>query len=167
MPETRARSWNWSTSRRSLRRCMDYSRFPCRNMQNWRPDLGKGLGAIRCRAAQLRQIVMNLVTNASEAIGDRDGVIRLMTRPATAGRAPEIFKGMTEGDYVELTISDTGDGMPLKIQARVFDPFFTTKSAGRGLGLWVVHGIVRSLGGAIQIVSEPGKGTAVHILLPC
>jgi PAS domain S-box-containing protein len=129
-------------------------------------DLGEGLRPIRCRAAQLRQIVMNLVTNASEAIGDRDGVIRLKTGPATAGGAADIFKGMTEGDYVELAVSDTGAGMPEQIQARVFDPFFTTKSAGRGLGLWVVHGIVRSLGGAIQIASEPGKGTRVHITLP-
>ena len=56
--------------------------------------------------------------------------------------------------------------MPAQTQARVFDPFFTTKSAGRGLGLWVVHGIVRSLGGAIQIESELGKGTTVHIMLP-
>ena len=129
-------------------------------------DLGERLRPVRCRAAQLRQIVMNLVTNASEAIGDRDGVIHLTTRPTTAGEAADVFKGMTEGDYVEFTVSDTGAGMPAQTQARVFDPFFTTKSAGRGLGLWVVYGIVRSLGGAIQIASEPGKGTRVHILLP-
>ncbi len=129
-------------------------------------DLAEGLRPVRCRAAQLRQIVMNLVTNASEAIGDRDGVIRLTTRPATAGGAADIFKGKSEGDYVELAVSDTGAGMPGQTQARVFDPFFSTKSAGRGLGLWVVHGIVRGLGGAIQIASEPGKGTRVHILLP-
>jgi PAS domain S-box-containing protein len=130
-------------------------------------DLGKGLRPVRCRAARFRQIVMNLVTNASEAIGDRDGVIRLTTRPVTVRRAAEILKDMTKGDYVELAVSDTGSGMPVETQARVFDPFFTTKSAGRGLGLWVVHGIVRSLGGAIQIASEPGNGTTVHIFLPC
>ena len=129
-------------------------------------DLGERLRPVRCRAAQLRQIVMNLVMNASEAIGDRDGVIRLTTRPATADRTADIFKGMPEGDYVELAVSDTGAGMSAQTQARVFDPFFTTKSAGRGLGLSVVHGIVRSLGGAIQFASEPGKGTRVHVLLP-
>ena len=119
-------------------------------------ELAEGLAAVRGRAAQLRQIVMNLVTNASEAIGDRDGIIRLTTRSVTA----------PEGDCVELAVSDTGAGMPPEMQARVFDPFFTTKSAGRGLGLPVVHGIVRSLGGGIQIASEPGTGTTVRILLP-
>jgi PAS domain S-box-containing protein len=119
-------------------------------------DLAEGLAAIQGRAAQLRQIVMNLVTNASEAIGDRDGIIRLTTRSVT----------VPEGDCVELAVSDTGAGMPPEMQARVFDPFFTTKSAGRGLGLPVVHGIVRSLGGGIQIASEPGTGTTVRILLP-
>jgi CheY-like chemotaxis protein/two-component sensor histidine kinase len=119
-------------------------------------ELAEGLAAVRGRAAQLRQIVMNLVTNASEAIGDRDGIIRLTTRSVTA----------PEGDCVELAVSDTGAGMPPEMQARVFDPFFTTKSTGRGLGLPVVHGIVRSLGGGIRIASEPGTGTTVRILLP-
>jgi CheY-like chemotaxis protein len=109
---------------------------------------------------------MNLITNASEAIGDRDGIIRLTTRAVTVSRATGLLKGVPEGDYVELAVSDTGAGMPPETQARVFDPFFTTKSAGRGLGLAVVHGIIRSLGGGIQIASEPGTGTTVRILLP-
>jgi PAS domain S-box-containing protein len=130
-------------------------------------ELGEGLAAVRGRAAQLRQIVMNLVTNASEAIGDRDGIIRLTAKPVTVGRAARILQGIPEGDYVELAVSDTGAGMSLETQRRVFDPFFTTKSAGRGLGLAVVHGIVRSLGGSIEMASEPGKGTTIYILLPC
>src|SRR6202008_1984833 len=73
---------------------------------------------------------------------------------------------LAAGDYVQLEVSDTGCGMSPETQARIFDPFFTTKSAGRGLGLAVVHGIVRSLGGGIQIASEPGAGTMVRILLP-
>jgi CheY-like chemotaxis protein len=109
---------------------------------------------------------MNLVTNASEAIGDRDGIIRLTTRVVTVSRATALPKGVPEGDYVELAVSDSGAGMSPETQARVFDPFFTTKSAGRGLGLPVVHGIVRSLGGSIQIASEPGTGTTVRIFLP-
>jgi PAS domain S-box-containing protein len=127
-------------------------------------DLDQDLPAIRASAAQIRQIVMNLITNASDAIGDRDGVIRVITRPVT-------LKGgiakLAEGDYVQLEVSDTGRGMPLQTQAKVFDPFFTTKSAGRGLGLAVVQGIVRSLAGAIHLTSEPGQGTTFRILLPC
>jgi PAS domain S-box-containing protein len=130
-------------------------------------DLGERLPAVTGKAAQLRQIVMNLVTNASEAIGDQGGVIRLTTRRVTVGRTAGIFTDMAEGEYVELVVADNGAGMSPETQARVFDPFFTTKSAGRGLGLGVVHGIVRSLGGGIQIESEPGRGTTVHILLPC
>jgi CheY-like chemotaxis protein len=115
---------------------------------------------------QIRQIVMNLITNASDAIGDRDGVIRVITRrlTLTGESAPISFP---DGDYVELEVSDTGRGMSTKTQAKVFDPFFTTKSAGRGLGLAVVQGIVRSLGGAIHLTSEPDKGTTFQILLPC
>jgi CheY-like chemotaxis protein/two-component sensor histidine kinase len=129
-------------------------------------ELAEGLAAVPGRAAQVRQIVMNLVTNASEAIGYRDGIIRLTTRAVTVSSATGPVNGVPEGDYVELAVSDTGAGMPPETQARVFDPFFTTKSAGRGLGLPVVHGIVRGLGGSIQIASEPGTGTTVRIFLP-
>jgi PAS domain S-box-containing protein len=117
-------------------------------------DLDQDLPAIRASAAQLRQIVMNLITNASDAIGERDGVIRVVTRRADDGR-------------VQLEVSDTGCGIAPETLAKVFDPFFTTKSAGRGLGLAVVQGIVRSLGGAIHFASEPDRGTTFHVSLPC
>jgi nitrogen-specific signal transduction histidine kinase/CheY-like chemotaxis protein len=130
------------------------------------PDLVQNLPAVRANGAQIRQIVMNLVMNASDAIGDRGGVIRLTTARVTIGRDAAISKGVTEGDYLEVAVSDTGGGMQLETQARVFDPFFTTKAAGRGLGLAVVQGIVRKLRGAIHLVSEPGKGTTFQILLP-
>ena len=132
-------------------------------------DLGKNLRAVRASAAQIRQIVMNLVTNASQAIEEQDGVIRVSTRCVTVGRegSEVAWKGLAQGDYLQLEVSDTGVGMPPEIQTKVFDPFFTTKSAGRGLGLAVVDGIVRNLLGAIHLKSEPGKGTTVKILLPC
>jgi PAS domain S-box-containing protein len=132
-------------------------------------NLDQDLPVIRASAAQIRQIVMNLITNASDAIGDRDGVIRVITsRINLSGEAAAISSKMrTDGNYVQLEISDTGGGMSPQTQAKVFDPFFTTKSAGRGLGLAVVHGIVRSLGGAIQLTSEPAKGTTFQVLLPC
>ena len=129
-------------------------------------DLVQDLPAVRANGAQIRQIAMNLVMNASDAIGDRGGVIRLTTARVTIGRDAAISKGVTEGDYLEVAVSDTGAGMQLETQARVFDPFFTTKAAGRGLGLAVVQGIVRKLRGAIHLVSEPGKGTTFQILLP-
>jgi len=132
-------------------------------------DLDQDLPAIRASAAQIRQIVMNLITNASDAIGDRDGVIRVITRRVALKGESAAFSSRTlgDGDYVALEVADTGRGMPLQTQEKVFDPFFTTKSAGRGLGLAVVQGIVRSLGGAIHLTSEPGKGTTFRILLPC
>jgi two-component system cell cycle sensor histidine kinase/response regulator CckA len=129
-------------------------------------DLVQDLPAVRANGAQIRQIVMNLVTNASEAIGDRDGVIRLTTARVTIGRDAANSKGVTQGDYVQLAVSDTGGGMQVETQARVFDPFFTTKAAGRGIGLAVVQGNVLKLRGAIHLVSEPGKGTTFQILLP-
>jgi CheY-like chemotaxis protein len=130
-------------------------------------DLGQDLPAVRATPAQLRQIVMNLVTNASEAIGERDGVIRVATGCVTLDRTAANSWRLTGGDYLRLEVSDSGCGMPQEAQARVFDPFFTTKSAGHGLGLAVVDGIVRSLRGAIRLTSEPGKGTTFQVLLPC
>jgi hypothetical protein len=131
-------------------------------------DLGKDLPTVQADAAQLRQIVMNLVTNASEAIGDRDGVILVSTRRLTLVGELAGFSGtLPDGDYLTLEVSDTGQGIPPEIQARVFDPFFNTKSTGHGLGLAVVHGIVRGLNGAIHVASKPGKGTTFQVFLPC
>jgi PAS domain S-box-containing protein len=130
-------------------------------------DLNGHLPAVHANSTQLRRIVMNLITNASEAIGERDGVIRVTLGPVNVSQTLAIAQGVAEGEYVQLEVSDTGCGMSPETQARVFDPFFSTKSAGRGLGLAVVHGIVRGLGGAIRVASEPGKGTAFRVLLPC
>jgi PAS domain S-box-containing protein len=129
-------------------------------------NLGKGLPPVLGSGAQMRQIVLNLVTNASEAIGEQDGVIRVTTGCVTLDRTAALAEGLAEGDYLQLKVSDTGCGMEPEAQARVFDPFFTTKSSGRGLGLSVVDGIVRGLHGVIHVASEPGKGTTFEILLP-
>jgi signal transduction histidine kinase len=137
------------------------------NRATLKTDLGQDLSAVRANAPQLRQIVMNLVTNASEAIGDRDGVIRVTTRCVANVEAKTITKALAECDYVLLEVSDTGCGMSLGTRMRIFDPFFTTKSEGRGLGMAVVHGIVRGLRGEIHVASEPRKGTTFQVLLPC
>jgi len=132
-------------------------------------NLGQHLPAVRASAAQLRQIVMNLITNASDAIGDRDGVIRVITARVTLEResAGNSSRTLPDGEYLQLEVSDTGRGMSPQTLAKAFDPFFTTRSAGRGLGLAVVQGIVHSIGGAIHLASEPDKGTTFQVLLPC
>ena len=112
---------------------------------------------------------MNLVHNASEAIGDRDGVIRVTSGRVIVGRDSLVATSepLAKGDYVKLEVSDTGRGMTPEVQARIFEPFFTTKLAGHhGLGLAMVQGIVEHLDGAIQLLSAPGKGTAFQIFLP-
>jgi CheY-like chemotaxis protein len=131
--------------------------------------LDRDLPPILASGAQLRQIVLNLIMNASDAIGDRDGMILVVTRRVTlkGESAAVLFTTLADGDYVQLEVSDTGSGMSAETQAKVFDPFFSTKSTGRGLGLAVVQGIVRSLGGGIHLASEPEKGTTFQILLPC
>ena len=133
-----------------------------------RTDFGGDLPLVRGNAPQIRQVVMNLVLNASEAIGDTKGVITLTAAQVSGGRdlAPNNATDLPPGDYVRIEVSDTGCGMPEEIRAKLFDPFFSTKFPGRGLGLAVVQGIVRDLGGAVNIVSAPGQGTVFQVLLP-
>jgi PAS domain S-box-containing protein len=133
-------------------------------------SLEKGLPPIEADATQMRQVIMNLVINASEAIGDRSGTITLTTGLARLGRGElagmMIDADLAEGDYVFLEVADTGSGMSAETRARIFDPFFTTKFTGRGLGLAAVLGIVRGHKGAMKVESEPGRGTAFKLFLP-
>ena len=127
-------------------------------------------------ATQIRQIIMNLITNASEAIGDESGVIALSTGAMDCDRAyldgvhEILLAGMDEplpdGLYVYLEVADTGCGMDAETIGKVFDPFFTTKFTGRGLGMAAVLGIVRGHRGAIKVYSEVGKGTTFKALFP-
>jgi signal transduction histidine kinase len=131
-------------------------------------DLGAGLPAVNGNPSQIRQVVMNLVTNASEALGGRAGVIRVTTARVRIGLDASVTgaANLPPGDYLELEVSDTGSGMTPEVQTRIFDPFFTTKTAGHGLGLAAVQGIVRGHGGAINIVSSLGQGARFQFLLP-
>jgi len=121
-------------------------------------------------ATQLRQIVMNLITNASEAVGPGAGSVTLSTgvEPCTAESFADTVthERLPEGPYAYIEVSDTGCGMPPETLARIFDPFFTTKFTGRGLGLAAVLGIVRGHRGAIRVRTEPGKGTTFRVLFP-
>lgn len=119
---------------------------------------------------QLRQLIMNLVINASEAMGNTPGELTLATGVDSIG--PESFGKLFErppngpGRYVWLEVRDTGVGMDQATASRIFEPFFSTKMAGRGLGLAAALGIVRSHGGGLQVSSSPGAGTSVRVLLP-
>jgi PAS domain S-box-containing protein len=131
-------------------------------------DLAKDLPPIRGNAAQIGQVVMNLITNASEALGDRPGTINVTTgrvRPGQ-GSAGHDLGNRPAGDYIFLKVKDTGCGMSPEIRSKIFDQFFTTKPHGKGLGLAAVRGIVQSHGGSIQVGSSPGVGTTFEILFP-
>jgi nitrogen-specific signal transduction histidine kinase/CheY-like chemotaxis protein len=135
-----------------------------------RLNLHQNLPSVEADATQIQQIVMNLVINASEAIGDSNGTISIATGSKYYDRAS--LKGLwldediQEGLYIFLEISDTGCGMNKNTLSKLFDPFFTTKFTGRGLGMAAVQGIVRGHKGAIRVNSEPDKGSTFTILLP-
>ncbi len=125
---------------------------------------------VRADATQLRQVVMNLITNASDAIGDESGVIAISTGVVACDHAylAETFldDDLAPGVFSWVEVSDTGCGMDEDTVQRIFDPFFSTKFTGRGLGLAAVLGIVRGHHGAIKVYSEVGRGTTVKVLFP-
>jgi len=135
-----------------------------------RYDLAKGLPSVEADATQIRQVIMNLVMNASEAIGERSGVIVISTgclqcdeRYLNSGWLSD---GIAPGMYAFVEVADNGCGMDAETLSRIFDPFFTTKFTGRGLGMAAVMGIVRGHKGAIRVYSEKGKGSTFKVLLP-
>ena len=129
------------------------------------------LPTVEADVNQIRQVVMNLITNASEAIGKKKGTISISTGTMNATRdylaLSYLDDGLPPGRYVYLEVTDSGCGMNEKTQSRMFDPFYTTKFTGRGLGLAAVIGIVRGHRGAIHTNSRPDRGTSIRILLPC
>lgn len=133
-------------------------------------SLHEGCPAIEADAGQIRQLLLSLIANATEAIGGGPGAIAIETDVVTvgSGESRAEFGGfeVVPGRYVRLDVRDSGAGMDQRTQSRVFDPFFTTKFLGRGLGLAAALGIVRSHGGAIAVRSEPGAGTTFSVLLP-
>jgi len=131
--------------------------------------LGDGLPGIQADEGQLQQVLMNLVINAAEAIGDRSGTVTVTT--GTRRVAPEEgaawqvgAEPLAPGEYVLLEVADDGPGMDRETLSRIFDPFFTTKFTGRGLGLAAVLGIMRGHGGGLAVKSEAGRGTAFRLL---
>ncbi|MCB2228641.1 MAG: response regulator [Desulfarculaceae bacterium] len=135
-----------------------------------RLDLEEGLPAVEADVTQMRQIIMNLITNASDALDGKPGTITISTGTTEVDESylaeTYVEEELPPGHYVHLEVSDTGVGMDAATKAKIFDPFYTTKFAGRGLGLAAVLGIIRGHQGAIKVYSEPGKGTSVKVLLP-
>jgi len=133
-------------------------------------DLTENLPPVEVDVAQVRQVIMNLVTNASDAFGGKRGVVKVSTGSSDVSREylanSFLDEELPRGRYVHLEVSDTGCGMDEETRAKLFDPFFTTKTTGRGLGLAAVLGIVRGHHGTIRVYSEPGKGSSIKVLLP-
>jgi len=133
-------------------------------------ELTPVIPAIEADPSQMRQVLMNLVINASEAIGGKDGVVTVRSgvmRPdrnylAETYLAPEL----PEGEYVFIEVSDTGCGMSPETRAKIFEPFFTTKFTGRGLGLAAVLGIIRGHKGTVKVQSKLNQGTVFRFLIP-
>ncbi|RXK82359.1 PAS domain-containing sensor histidine kinase [Chlorobaculum sp. 24CR] len=118
---------------------------------------------------QMHQVVVNLCTNAFHAMEENGGVLKIGLREISSGSGmPPIVPKLPNGDYAELSISDTGTGMDDSTVERIFEPFFTTKSIekGAGLGLSVVHGIVTASNGQLSVKSDQGKGSTIHVWLP-
>jgi PAS domain S-box-containing protein len=133
-------------------------------------ELGRALLPVHADASQLRQLLMNLVLNAGEAMGERGGRVLVATgqRLWKAAELREFDPAceLLAGTYIHVDVEDEGCGMDAATRARIFEPFFTTKFTGRGLGLSAALGIVRSHGGAVQCTSELGRGTRFRIILP-
>jgi two-component system cell cycle sensor histidine kinase/response regulator CckA len=134
-------------------------------------NLRTGLPGVRADVAQLQQVVMNLITNAAEAVGEEEsgrvkvstGTMHCSRRYLSRSRSPE---RPDEGEFVYIEVVDSGCGMNEEAKEKLFDPFFTTKFTGRGLGMSAVLGIVRGHDGAIMVDSEPEEGTSIRVLIP-
>ncbi|MDJ0973437.1 MAG: response regulator [Planctomycetota bacterium] len=133
-------------------------------------EFADALPAIEGDVTQVRQVIMNLITNASEALGADSGIISIRTGVTrldpTKTSELQVAEGDPEGTYVHLEVVDTGCGMDEATLRRLFDPFYSTKFTGRGLGMAVVQGIVRGHNGAIRVRSRPGEGTEVRVMFP-
>ena len=131
-------------------------------------DIDMNLGEVVASPTHIHQIVMNLVTNAYHAMQEKGGRLDITLKPfhADADTAGPI--NLTPGDHIRLSVSDSGKGMTPDIVKRVFEPYFTTKESGKGtgLGLFVVHGLVKKYGGVIDVLSEPDIGTVFNIYFP-
>ena len=133
-------------------------------------DLADDLPKVVADRGELQQVLMNLLTNAADALGEKPGEVTIRTELSRFDEAHRAVGAEGEppgpGEYVHLCVSDDGCGMAPEVKAKLFDPFFTTKQSGRGLGMSAVLGIVRAHRGAIVVESEEGRGTTFHLWFP-
>ncbi|WP_457551987.1 ATP-binding protein [Desulfobacula sp.] len=131
-------------------------------------DINNDCGAIKADPTQIHQIIMNLSTNAYHAMAETGGELKISLKEVELGELDLISPDMTPGAYACLSVSDKGTGMDKNLIEKIFDPFFTTKEKGKGtgMGLSVVHGIVKKMNGVIQVYSEPNKGTQFYVYFP-
>jgi CheY-like chemotaxis protein/two-component sensor histidine kinase len=134
---------------------------------NIRVDVASESGFILADTVQIQQVLMNLCTNAAHAMSEKGGTLDIKLDDFSPGPSRNDF-GIPPGHYMRLLVRDTGIGMPPDIMDKVFDPFFTTKGLGEGtgLGLSVVHGIVKQHDGYITVISEPGRGSTFTVYIP-
>jgi PAS domain S-box-containing protein len=135
----------------------------------FKQHISNDLCSIMGDAAQINQIVMNLVTNAADAMSEEGGLLEVTLERAIIREEKPCFDWvLSPGDYVRLKMRDTGEGIEPKIMDRIFEPYYTSKELGKGtgMGLSVVHGIVKRHGGGVRVESEPGKGTLFEIYFP-
>ena len=134
-----------------------------------RQDVDPRAGPVLADPSQLHQILVNLCTNAYHAMEETGGILGISLKK-TEFSAEDLIRGpqIKPGEFVQLSVSDTGPGMSPELRARIFEPYFTTKEPGKGtgMGLAIVHGIVMSYGGYITCYSQPGEGTVFHVFLP-
>ena len=147
---------------------MDFLRASMPSTISIRVDVESESGPILGDINQIRQVLVNLCSNAAFAMREKGGVLRVELSDFSVPPSQGDLLGMKPGLYMKLSVADTGEGMPPEIVHRVFDPFFTTKHPGEasGLGLSVVHGMVKQHGGSITVESEPGRGSIFTVYLP-
>lgn len=134
-----------------------------------RKNIGDESGIVLADPTHIHQVMMNLCTNAAYAMQENGGMLEVSLEEIYLDeKAASLFNDLGAGDYIKLTVSDTGHGIKPAVIKRIFEPYFTTKPRGKGsgMGLAVTHGIVKGCGGDIKVYSEVGKGTTFHILLP-
>jgi PAS domain S-box-containing protein len=129
-------------------------------------DVAPALGSVRADPTQLEDVILSLVVNARDAMGDGGRIVLTLAEAGAADVDPRLGLDPRRERYLRLTVHDTGTGMTPEVQAHLFEPFFSTKGPGKGLGLAAVYGVVKQAGGDVRVRSAPGRGTSVEVYLP-